>query len=148
MTTDTKKNIYSADVVAYFSGEKLADLTTEFLNANDYRCADYNEYGHGEQLARLLLAAYDLGAIQWEPSKGEGDPAYWQHREGKLVHFRWARSLAMAATDLGFSSDEVRAWLAGEARDWACLSEGFEESGDWDLRYFWYCAQKNHTEAA
>jgi hypothetical protein len=54
----------------------------------------------------------------------------------------------MAATDLGFSSDEVRAWLAGEARDWACLSEGFEESGDWDLRYFWSCAQKNHAEAA
>ena len=141
-----KPNIYNVEVVAYLSGIKLAGLTSDFLNANDYRCADYNEYGHGEQLARLLLAAYDLGAIEWEPSKGKGDSAYWRHREGRLVQFRWARSLAMAATDLGFDPDEVRVWLAGEARDWACLSEGFEQSGDWDLRYLWSCAQKNHAE--
>lgn len=144
--TDTKENIYSVEVVSYMSGDKLAELTAAFLNANDLRCADYNEYGSGEQFARLLLAAYDLGAIRWEPSRGEGDSGYWRSYETDGVSGYWSRTLGMAATDLGFYAVEVREWLAGEPRDWDYLSEDFRDSEEWDLHYLWYHAQKNYEE--
>ena len=146
MTTETKQNIYSADVAAHLSGSRLAWATAEFLNANDRRCKDYNEYGHGEQLFRLLLAAYDLGAIQWDGSEGEGDSGYWRAEQVDGVRYKWAQSLGLAADDIGFYPDEVRAQLAGEPTDWDCLSEGFEDSQHWYLSSLWLDAQEAHEK--
>ena len=145
--TNTKENIYSVEVVRYISGDKLAEQTAAYLNAADPRCADFNEYGHGEQLARLLLAAYDLGVLVWEEHRGVGRNDGWIVQQTEGVSYSFAQSLVFAADDWGFVPDEVREELAGEPVDWDELSQYAIESPEWISPRFtsaWWDAQEAH----
>lgn len=143
-------NLYSPETARFLTGEALAEQTAAFLNAADPRCADFNEYGHGEQLARLLLAAYDAGALERLPDETISNPeGAWWGAGTQNVSAGFAASLAFAANDWGFDPLEVRTQLAGEPVDWNELSEYATEHADWINPRFtsaWWDAQEAYDE--